>query len=283
LNDARWAGTLKSTREATAKVEAISERLCREGLPPSLIVTLHRGNATRERLPILADWIISLDALGVRSARLHLLEVDDQAIREKYALSAEENVEALVRFEEIERNLARLKFDVFDDLRKLLTGRDRKTTCVWNACDSYTTRAVQGVEGQGQRSNCGRTNKAGIAFAKAATEGYERYIALYYTPQEFGGCNGCKLFMMCKGQCPGTSIDHDWRNRSEHCEIWKALFARVEKDLIESGENPISVSPMRPQLEALLVNQWSSGKNITIEAAVHTLTRPQQEAHPLGK
>ena len=51
LNDARWAGTLERTREATAKTEAAIERLCREGMPPSLIVTLHRGNATADKLP----------------------------------------------------------------------------------------------------------------------------------------------------------------------------------------------------------------------------------------
>ena len=41
------------------------------------------------------------------------------------------------------------------------------------------TGAVRGVEGNGQTSNCGRTNKDGIDFTKANTAGYERYLALY--------------------------------------------------------------------------------------------------------
>ncbi len=41
---------------------------------------------------------------------------------------------------------------------------------------------------------------------------------------------------MCKGQCPGTAIDRDWRNRSEHCAVWKALFA----DLSRSGSRLVA-------------------------------------------
>ena len=44
LNDARWQGTLARTRAATAATEHAIARLCEEGCPPGLIVTLHRGN-----------------------------------------------------------------------------------------------------------------------------------------------------------------------------------------------------------------------------------------------
>jgi len=39
LNDARWAGSLPATRRATARIEAAIETLCREGMPPNVIVT----------------------------------------------------------------------------------------------------------------------------------------------------------------------------------------------------------------------------------------------------
>ena len=60
-------------------------------------------------------------------------------------------------------------------------------------------------------SNCGRTNKDGVDYLKSDHQGYERYIALYNTPHEHGGCKGCRFFLMCKGQCPGTAIDGDWQ------------------------------------------------------------------------
>ena len=87
LNDARWAGTLKKTREMTAKSEAAIERLCEEGIPPSLIVTLHRGNANATSLPILHDWFRHLVALGITYARLHILETESPLIRQKYGLT----------------------------------------------------------------------------------------------------------------------------------------------------------------------------------------------------
>ena len=271
LNDVRWAGSLERTRTATARTHAAMERLCKEGMPPSVIVTLHRCNATTEKLPVMHDWLRHLQSIGVSSVRLHILEVEDVSIRRKYALSIQENVEAFLSFLALENELTTLRFDVFEDMRNLLLGTDDKTACVWNACDPYTTRAVQGVEGTGQRSNCGRTNKDGIDFTKAGTEGFERYLALYHTAQEHGGCKGCSFFLMCKGQCPGTAIEGDWRNRTEHCEVWTTLFRRLEQVLLERGLRPISKHPDRIRLEQFFLNMWASGDNRTIASVLPRL------------
>jgi uncharacterized protein len=261
LNDARWAGTLERTREATAATEAAIERLCREGLPPSLIITLHRGNASAERLPQLHEWLRRLDSLGVASARLHVLEVDDTRVGHKYALSAGENVDALLAMARLESQLGQLRFDVFADMERLMLAEDEGVACVWMACDPYTTEAVRGVEGTGTTSNCGRTNKDGIGFTKGDVPGYERYLALYATPQEYGGCRGCRFFLVCKGQCPGTAIDGDWRNRTEHCEVWKELFGDVERRLLERGRMPLSLHPQRTAVESAMLGAWAGGTN----------------------
>jgi uncharacterized protein len=261
LNDARWAGTVENTRAATARTERAIERLCREGIASSLIITLHRGNATADKLAVLHDWVRYLDGIGIRSARLHILESESEAIRAKYGLTTEENVAAFISFAELEPTLRHLTFDVFADMRRMLVGEDNNTTCIWNACDPYTTRAVRGVEGHGQRSNCGRTNKDGIDFVKSDVEGFERYIALYRTPQEAGGCRDCRFFLMCKGQCPGTAIDGDWRNRTEHCEVWKTLYTRLEGELEADGVEPLSKSPLRRQLELGFLDAWAEGEN----------------------
>ncbi len=271
LNDGRWAGTLERTRELSARTHEAIERLCSEGIPPALIVTLHRNNGTADKLPQMHDWFRYLETLGISSARIHILEVDNEWVRSKYALTIEENLTAFMSFADLEHELETLKLDLFHDMRNLLLGNDGQTTCVWNACDPYTTRAVQGVEGDGQRSNCGRTNKDGIDFTKANTEGFERYIALYHTPQEDGGCNGCRFFLMCKGQCPGTAIDGDWRNRTEHCEVWKGLYRHVEGTLLDQGQRPLSVMPERKLVEQFFLDTWAGGSNTSIEQAVKRL------------
>jgi uncharacterized protein len=271
LNDVRWAGTLERTRATTARSEQAVERLCQEGIVPSIIITLHRRNATSQSLPALISWVRYLASRGVSSIRLHLLEIDSPSVRERYSLTVRENIDALMAFARLQAEIPTVEIDVFSDIRRLLLGQDdgrHGTTCVWNACDPYTTAAVRGVEGNGQRSNCGRTYKEGTEYVKAAVPGYERYIALYHTPQEFGGCRDCRFFVMCKGQCPGTAIDSDWRNRTEHCDVWKAMFTWMEAELLANGYAPLSLLPVRRDVERRMVEHWSAGVNCTVATAL---------------
>jgi radical SAM protein with 4Fe4S-binding SPASM domain len=129
---------------------------------------------------------------------------------------------------------------------------------------------VQGVEGNGQSSNCGRTNKEGIGFIKANKAGYERYVALYRTPESENGCAGCRFFLMCKGQCPGTSVGGDWRNRTEHCGEWKHLFRTIERRMISTGKIPLTIQPLRFELEERQVAAWERGENPSISRTLAT-------------
>jgi uncharacterized protein len=281
LNDARWAGSLAATRKRTARSEQAIVDLCHAGLSPSLIITLHRLNAVEGRLQLLLEWVRQLAELGVGSIRLHLLEVENAAVRLKYSLSDAENLTALLSFSRLEEELPTMSFDLFQDMRRMLIGLDHKTTCIWNGCDPYTTRAVRGVEGNGQRTNCGRTNKDGIDFAKSDEPGFERYLALYQTPQEVGGCQGCRFFLMCKGQCPGTSIDGDWRNRTEHCAVWKALYEVFEREVTDVGLIPISLHPIRARLEAAFLAVWTAGGHPSMNQLLRFRDRtpPSDEKH----
>lgn len=272
LNDVRWAGSLEKTRADTARTEAAIARLCQESIPPTLIVTLHRNNATGDKLPLMHDWFRRLDRMGVRSTRLHLLESEDQSIREKYALNMEENIEALMSFAKLEPDLRAMSLDVFHDVTELLQGRDDQVGCVWRACDPYTTSAVRGVEGSGQKSNCGRTNKDGIDFVKSEQPGFERYLALYNTPQSDGGCQGCRFFLMCKGQCPGTAMDGDWRNRTEHCDTWMKLFEHVEQRLLAESFEPLSLAPERGEVEQAMLRAWAEGRNPRLKQVLAGVT-----------
>jgi len=268
LNDARWAGSLASTRRATGKVEAVIERMCAEGIPPNLIVTLSRSNAAPDMLARLYEWIGHLDGIGVPRVGLHVLESENALIRSRYGLTDSENVAALLGFSRLAPQLKQLKFDLFDDMRNMLLGRDDHVKCVWMGCDPYTTAAVTGIGGMGERHNCGRTNKDGIDYVKADAAGFERYLALYLTPQDAGGCRDCRFFLFCKGQCPGTSLAGDWRNRSEHCEVWKELYATFETELQEAGEQPLSTSPRREEIEQAFLSAWSRGRHPTLATAL---------------
>ena len=279
LNDARWRQSLEETRLATVAVERVISRLCEERIPLGLIITMHRGNVTADKLPQMCEWLRRLDETGVRTARLHLLEVDESDVRSSLALSSEENIAALTTFAELEPSLKNLRFDIYREIEDLLMGKDDNATCTWRACDPYTTPAVQGVEGNGDTSNCGRTNKAGIGFIKSSHQGYERYLALQQTPQDRGGCGGCRFFLMCKGQCPGTAIDGDWRNRTEHCTEWKHLFVELERRLIVEGKTPLTIQPVRMDLERDMRKHWLKGRNPNVSTLLKIrLRKPAHEA-----
>lgn len=269
LNLARWAGSLQKTNAATEKSLAALHRCLKEGIGPSLIVTLHAGNARGDRLGRLLEWFHELDGRGLYSSRLHALEVDDEQIRDELALSAEELLEAYVAIAGLK--LRNLSFVEFKDLENLLLGTDGSATCIWGACDPLSTAAVQGIAADGSLQNCGRTADAGVAWRKSETVGYERQLALYTTPQSKGGCQGCEFWIMCKGQCPGTAIDNDWRNRTEHCQTWKDLFGLVRTRLEAEGR-PTLASPSRKRerhdLEVRLFNVWAQGGNMNIATAL---------------
>lgn len=266
LNDMRWAGSAGRTLRASARAEAALARLCREGLAPSAIVTLHGGNTRGPRLDVLCDWIAHLHALGVRRMRLHLLEVDQHNASRGLRLSDAQNLNVLRRLRALEPTLPGLRFDLFDEMRRMLLARDAVSSCIWQACDPYATRGVRGVEGGGERSNCGRTHKDGIAWLATERRGYERQLSLHETPHADGGCRGCRFFLMCKGNCPGTALEGDWRLRSEHCATWFGLFEDIERTLLAEGEAPLSQSPRRAECEAELVALWREGLDESLQS-----------------
>lgn len=145
-------------------------------------------------------------------------------------------------------------------------------------CDPYTTPAVRGVDGAGVRTNCGRTNKDGVAHPKAKTAGHERQVALYRTPQTHGGCRGCRWWFACKGQCPGEGLDGDWRARSSYCDLYKALFRHVEQEMFDEGVVPLSFQSRRVELEELMDAHHQRGKRLGIHAGLRAL----EEGHTIA-
>jgi uncharacterized protein len=283
LNDSRVMrkGGIEETRKATRLTLAAIDKMLKYGVKPSLIITLHRGNADAERLPRLLNWLTTLAAKGAVNVNLHLLEVDDPSAR-SLALSEDDAVEALLACARLMSSTG-LKIEPLTDMLSMLRGVDQwnkrdedggysaGVSCTWNGCDPYTTDAVRGVDGQGNRRNCGRTYKHGVQYPKAERAGFERYLALYYTPQDYGGCQGCRFFYACKGHCPGEGEHNDWRGKTEHCAVLMRVFGALEAGLVAKGEEPLSLSGERPALEAAMLEQWSAGQQALITRTLEWL------------
>ena len=92
-----------------------------------------------------------------------------------------------------------------------------------------------------------------------------RQLTLRVTPQEQGGCEGCRFLMMCKGQCPGHAADGDWRKRSRDCQTWFKTFEYLEERLVAVGERPVSLRSDRLTLEERMAEAWASGIDARIK------------------
>ena len=59
----------------------------------------------------------------------------------------------------------------------------------------------------------------------------------------------------------------DWRNRTEHCEVWKALFTALEEELLERSIVPLSQAEgKRSGLEHRAMEEWMAGRAISLSA-----------------
>ena len=268
LSFGRWAGTPEATLVQEGRTRDGVLRCVLAGITPSVSFVLNRYNAGPARLPRLLRWLGELDDLGVRAATFHLLERDGDARHVR--LTEDETVEAVKSLYRLELGLRRLRFRTFTEALTLLRARDgrRPVGCVWTGCDPDTTTAVHGVEVDGTRSKCARVLKDGRPVPPAPRPSYARQLRLWSTPQEEGGCAGCRFFVVCKGYCPGTGEGGDVWARTEHCGVWKRVLAWLEGAMVKEGEAPVTTLPELPEVEGQMVRSWYAGRRVSVEAAL---------------
>ena len=66
-------------------------------------------------------------------------------------------------------------------------------------------------------------------------------------------------------------LSNDWRAKTEHCETLMTLFSMVEADIVRSGRKPLSLSPLREQLEQEMFRHWEMGQHAPITQIVTAL------------
>jgi uncharacterized protein len=237
--DGPWPVNSTRCNEILTRKSMIALNNClEEKIDCSLIFTITQETVRYQN--VFTEWLRDLDYKGLKNARIHLLEHDNNIARP----DRKDLLELLLTLEREELKYRNLQFDLFNEIVTLLQNPFADVTCVWNKCDPYTTSAVQGVGPSGERYNCGRTNKEGIQWSKSRESGHERQVSLYHTD-----CMGCKFFLACKGYCPGTAIDGDWRRKTEHCETIYALFEEFETRLINNRIKVFTRASNRKEIE----------------------------------
>lgn len=286
LNDSRWAGTLDATRKQTARTHWAINRLIERAteyphLIPSLIITLHAGNCSQERFPRFLKWLHELDDMGIKYINFHTMELDHEA--DSLYLPSDELSDRLIDLWKLSSSFKNLRFSKFEEILKLLQFDDN-VVCHWKPCDPWNTAAVHGIENDGAPSHCSRTNKDGKNWLPAEGDGdstrqarflghpgsqhFERQLALYVTPQEYGGCKDCEYWLMCHGQCPGEGSNNDWRMRSSYCATYKKLFAEGASRLRAAGVIPLCDVTNRKDRELKAFDMWSNNQTTYFQKLV---------------
>lgn len=271
LNDSRWIANEEATRKRTAVTHWAIKRLCEEKIPPGLIVTLHAGNASKERFPKFLKWLHELDKMGIGNINLHIMELDGDA--DKLYLPQEELADRLIDLWNEQQTFKTLRFRKFDEILALLRGKNEPSMCHWKTCDPQNTESVTSVDHDGAPTLCRRSFKDGIRWLPAEGTGrpaknmqghpgthyHPRQLALYVTPQEVGGCQGCPFWLMCYGHCPGEAEQNDWRMRTHYCHTMKRLFEEGAKRLRAVNEKPLCDWNIRPALERMKYQELVAG------------------------
>ena len=150
LNELRWAGSEKKTKETTEKTISNIYQLIESGLTPGLIVVLSKANATKERLPLLKDFLQEMFNAGINSLRLNLV------ISNEWGLSSEEAKEAYLELCQYTLENTKRMYQPFRDMVDNLLGLGMGT-CVFTKCDFYHTHAGKAIIGDGSRTCCLKT------------------------------------------------------------------------------------------------------------------------------
>jgi len=190
-----------------------------EGLRVSIITIVHKMNAN-EKFKEFGLWLLNL---GIPNVNLHFMQRGPANI----ALSPSAQIRFFLSLAEwLEENKG-MRWNPFLDIRAKLEGKD--ALCFLNACDPLVNTSVESIERDGSVTGCGRLG----GWMKCDIKGNERQVSLAQTPQENGGCKGCRFLPYCTGGCPGEA--EDWRMRSLHCSTLKALFRFYENILLDSN------------------------------------------------
>jgi hypothetical protein len=136
-------------------------------------------------------------------------------------------------------------------------------TCIKTACDPLMTIAERTVREDGSLGVCEHVYAAdGVTHLQAEDGQYQhhRYMILPSVPHENGGCLGgpggidgprtCRYWAVCTGDCPGASIDGDWRNKTRFCESWFELYEACERWLRLTFPNITLLSDVAGAFEA---------------------------------
>ncbi|MDO8663449.1 MAG: hypothetical protein Q7K28_01235, partial [Candidatus Wildermuthbacteria bacterium] len=211
----RWRG---KTKKNTDLVVINILKLKKAGIQTGILITLHKDNASPQKIKYIEKLILDMAKEGVYS-KINLICHADPKIE----LTVPEAKRACLRLAGffLHYNLSHLK--PFRNIIDNLLGYSG-IECTFKNCDPYCTQAIH-ITSQGVPNLCGRFMTE--VFHRPSSPTSARWEILRQTD-----CRGCRYGgKVCFGGCPAVAKDWDWRNKDRFCEVYKSLYEFFEKKL----------------------------------------------------
>jgi len=203
-----------SSKEANRVYQLMLDMKLR-GVDVSVISVVSKANAgTYKRQISYERWLEELDKAGIGG------RINPCYSEPKYDLNEETLAMVYLSFAKLFTGSG-MAWHPFTDMFQRVLGKP--AVCVFMGCDPFHTDSATVILGDGSVTNCMRTNTGDILLRDVRKMSIRDEI-LQEVPQENKGCRGCEYWYACHGGCPMSAIGNDWRNRTVHCLMYKALF-----------------------------------------------------------
>jgi len=193
-----------------------------EGIHWGNICILSKANASKEKLPILLNWIKE-NRIEARFNAMFVPTFNDHL--SKWMLSCEELKNAWIEISRLSINENIPSVDPTRDYIESLLGYNTASCSTSSKCDYATTVCIM-ILGNGEVSRCDRCLQDGIYLRSREQKTTSRSDMLEKTE-----CSGCKYFKVCGGGCPSEGIGGDFRRKTYYCEAIYGTFEFLEKQL----------------------------------------------------
>ena len=225
VNAHRGVGTKEDREKQYAQVMENIRKMRNENIRVSIISVINDKHMGKENIELFKKWIVELFDMGVCHGRMNLR---DQV--EGYTV--EQASEFYKELADFVLNNKLLMWSPFREMVDNLLGLSI-SSCKFVKCDLSATQSAIVIHGDGKISSCLRNSLDGeVPERQKKNLDTIRDNILSQTPQEYGGCRGCRYYKVCYGGCPANGINGDWKNRDIHCTVIKNLYSHIEKKMI---------------------------------------------------
>ena len=210
------ANEFRCDKPMTQRIIKNIKRLRDEKINVGLIIVLSKANATPERIEYVKKLLKDMHDIQV-SAKINICTHSDPKIQ----LTIKEATWAYLQLLDfcIENQIQAAPFTY---IRNLLLGEGSADCIFGKGCDPYSTMSGIVVCSDGRISTCTKFTTERLEWTPHSDW---RWDILKETD-----CKNCKYGgVVCSGGCPATSINQDFRNKTQWCAMYKALYEKTEK------------------------------------------------------